>query len=56
MTFIRKLLGDKRGVGAIEYALVASLISLAAITGYANLGAKVSSHFMDVASKLSNAM
>jgi Flp pilus assembly pilin Flp len=56
MAFIRKLLDDNRGVGAIEYALVASLISLAAITGYANLGTKVTSSFTNVSDALSNAL
>lgn len=56
MTFIRKLLRDNRGVGAIEYALVASLISLAAITGYSSLGTKVNSSFSNVSGTLSNAL
>ena len=36
-----KLLRDDRGVGTIEYALVAMLISVAALSAYANLGSKV---------------
>lgn len=40
-----KLLGDTRGVGAIEYALVASLISVAAIAAFDNLGGAVSGKY-----------
>jgi Flp pilus assembly pilin Flp len=45
MITIGKLLRDKRGVGTIEYALVAMLISVAALSAYANLGTKVQSHW-----------
>ena len=48
------LLRDSRGVGAIEYALVASLIAIAAITGYANLGGGVHSQYNSVESNLSD--
>ena len=41
MVTIGKLLRDTRGIGTIEYALVAMLISVGAISGYANLGSKV---------------
>src|ERR1700741_5026073 len=37
MVTIGKLLRDTRGIGTIEYALVAMLISVGAISGYANL-------------------
>ena len=52
MTFIRKLLTDRRGASAIEYALIASLISVAAIAGYQTLGEKVDSSFNNTADKL----
>jgi Flp pilus assembly pilin Flp len=45
MTTIGKLFGDEKGVGTIEYALVAMLISVAALSAYANLGTKVQSHW-----------
>lgn len=35
-----KIIRDNRGVGAIEYALVASLISIAAISAFGELGTK----------------
>ena len=41
MTMVRNLLGDTKGIGTIEYALVAMLISVAALSAYANLGTKV---------------
>lgn len=46
MGVFKKLIGDKRGVGTIEYALVASLISVAALAGYQNLGDKVTAHYL----------
>jgi len=52
MTFIHRLFADKRGVTAIEYALIASLISVAAIAGYQTLGNKVESSFNNTAEKL----
>ena len=45
MRIIGKLLRNDKGVGTIEYALVAMLISVAAISAYANLGSKVQSHW-----------
>lgn len=52
MLHLRKLLADNRGISAIEYALIASLISVAAITGYHNLGDKVQSKFDSIESKI----
>lgn len=40
-----KLLRDIRGIGTIEYALIAMLISVGAISAYANLGTKVQSRW-----------
>ncbi|MEO7240938.1 MAG: Flp family type IVb pilin [Sphingomicrobium sp.] len=48
MPTIVKLLKDKRGIGAIEYALVASLISVAALAGYQSLGSQVGSSFSNI--------
>ena len=47
-----KLFADRRGATAIEYALIASLISVAAIVGYQNLGDKVNNSFDNTAAKL----
>ena len=48
MKRIRKFFGDQRGVGAIEYALIASLISIAALAGFQQLGGKVQSKYANV--------
>ena len=48
MRIARRLLSDKRGVGAIEYALVASLISIAALAGYQTLGNKMEKTYSSV--------
>jgi Flp pilus assembly pilin Flp len=56
MLSISKLLRDKKGVGAIEYALVASMVSLAAFSGYCSLGAKVQAQYAQIDSALSAVM
>ena len=56
MRMFGKLINDNKGSTAIEYALIASLISVAAITGYDNLGAKVGSGFSNVDQTLGNAI
>lgn len=55
MTKFRNILADSRGVTAIEYALIASLISVAAITGYHTLGKKVEGSFNETAEKVTSA-
>jgi Flp pilus assembly pilin Flp len=52
MAHFIKLVRNTRGVTAVEYALVASLISIAALSAYAGLGVKVQSQFQDVDSNL----
>jgi Flp pilus assembly pilin Flp len=52
MRFFLKLLRDTRGVGAIEYVLVASLISVAAIAAFDELGASVNDQWVEVESSL----
>jgi pilus assembly protein Flp/PilA len=49
---LRRLMTDNRGVSAIEYALIATLISVAAIAGYHNLGDKVENNFENIESKI----
>jgi pilus assembly protein Flp/PilA len=48
MLHLRKLIANSRGATAIEYALVASLISVAAIAGVHGLGDKVGNSFADI--------
>jgi len=41
MRFLRTILRDRRGATAIEYALIATLISVAAIVAFNNLGRQI---------------
>ncbi|HVH49776.1 MAG TPA: Flp family type IVb pilin [Sphingomicrobium sp.] len=52
MSAILKLIRDNRGVGAIEYALIASLISVAAIAAFDNMGSEVGHKYELVDEKL----
>jgi pilus assembly protein Flp/PilA len=52
MLRLYKLIADTSGATAIEYALIASLISVAAIAGYESLGEKVQSSFNTTAAVL----
>lgn len=49
-----KLFRCRRGGTAIEYALVASLISIAVVGAMSNLGDEVDTMFNNVASHLNN--
>lgn len=53
MTIIGKLLRDSRGLGTIEYALVAMLIGVGALSAYANLGMRVQAHWTGTYEKIS---
>ena len=55
MTQLRKFLADSRGATAIEYALIASLISVAAIASYYGLGQQVGNSFNETAEKMASA-
>ena len=52
MRQIMRLIRDKQGVTAIEYAMIASLISIAAIGAFQNLGDRVDAKFQAVNSAL----
>ena len=56
MRVFLNLLRNSRGATAIEYALIASLISVAAIAGYRGLGDKVQSGFTNVDQTLAAAI
>ena len=51
-----KLLRDQRGVSAIEYALIASLISIAALSAMGTLGDKVDQKYQGVDTAVAAAM
>jgi len=52
MSGLMKFLRCVRGATAIEYALIASLISIAALTAMSNLGGKVNVMFNNVSNHL----
>ena len=54
-TTIRELLKDERGATAIEYGLIAALVSVAAITALTAMGSSLDSMFTSVANKLDTA-
>jgi pilus assembly protein Flp/PilA len=50
--FLRHLLGDERGATAIEYGLIAALISLGIITAVTAVGTSLQTTFNSVAGAL----
>ena len=52
MSRLMRIIRCERGANAIEYALVASLIAVAAVGAYENLGTKVGTMFKNVSNKL----
>ena len=58
MTFplIKKLLKDESGATAIEYGLIAALVSVAAIAALTAMGGSLNSMFEAVSGALSNAI
>ncbi len=53
---LRNLLRDESGQDLIEYALVAAIIGLAAVTAMSSLATSVSAAFSAVGTKLSGAV
>ena len=51
-TFFSNLVKDRSGVTAIEYALIAALIAVAAISAFTLVGTNLSTTFSYVASQL----
>jgi len=52
MLKFHRLLRDERGANAIEYALVAGLISIAAVAAFQNLGSGITNMYTNVSNKL----
>jgi pilus assembly protein Flp/PilA len=48
----RRLLQDESGQDLIEYALIAALVAIVAITGLNNLAGKINSEFTKIGSDL----
>lgn len=53
MGILRKLKADIKGVTMLEYALIAALVAIAAVTILATLGTTVSSVFSNVNANMS---
>jgi pilus assembly protein Flp/PilA len=49
---LKRIWRDESGVTAIEYGLIAALISVAAVVVIASVGTSLSSTFNDIAGKL----
>ena len=54
MTLVMRFLADEEGATAIEYGLIASLVSIAAIAAFNAVGSKLKSTFNDIANNLSS--
>jgi pilus assembly protein Flp/PilA len=52
LSIFRRLMKNEQGATAIEYVLIASLISVAAITAMGTVGGKVSNVLSNVASAM----
>ena len=55
MKLFNKFFKDESGATAIEYGLIASLVSIAAITALTSMGSSVQELFTEVADRLENA-
>jgi pilus assembly protein Flp/PilA len=55
MKLLKGLIGDETGATAIEYGLMAALISVAAIAAMGSLGNSLSNTFSFVSNQMTNA-
>lgn len=55
MSFLTKLLKDRKGVTALEYGLIAALIAVAIIAALQLLGGNLGNAFNDIANQIGNA-
>jgi pilus assembly protein Flp/PilA len=46
--FLRKIAGNSKGATAVEYGLIAALISVAAVSAMGTIGTKINSTFKKV--------
>ncbi|MGV2101395.1 Flp family type IVb pilin [Rhizobium sp. 21-4511-3d] len=53
--FVKRLFRDESGATAIEYGLIAALISVALIAGASSLGNSINATFGGVSTKMANA-
>lgn len=54
--FMKRLINDESGATAIEYGLIAALVSVAAVVALQNLGTSLSTMFTAVSTELNNAV
>lgn len=52
---LKRFLSDESGTTAIEYGLIAALISVSLIAGYTVIGTALNNHWGDVADAVSGA-
>jgi pilus assembly protein Flp/PilA len=52
MSILKSLFRDESGATAIEYGLIAALISVAAITAFTTVGSKLSTMMVNTAANL----
>jgi pilus assembly protein Flp/PilA len=52
LSIFRKLIKDEQGATAIEYGLIAALISVAAITAFTTVGSNLNSMMTNTANNL----
>lgn len=52
MYLLQRFLQDRLGVTAVEYALIAALIAVAAIAAFTLVGTRLSTTFSTIANKL----
>ena len=54
-TFINKFVQDDSGATAVEYGLIAALVSVAAVTALASVGGSLDALFNEVSTGVENA-
>ena len=54
-SLLKKLKTDRRGVTALEYGLIASLIAVVIIAAVTNLGGALANTFNTISNKITNA-
>jgi pilus assembly protein Flp/PilA len=53
--FLRRLCGDRKGVTAIEYGLIAALIAVVCIAGLAAVGTSINDKFNTISTSVTAA-
>ena len=55
LSHFRRLLGDNKGVTAIEYTLIAALVGVASIAAYRSIGTQVSTTLNNIGTAIAGA-